>query len=378
MRDLILPGLLALCLLAAPVFSHEPDEERADDQTVEGVPPAGVEPGDGDGEATPTGPALTIGDVAPDLEGLSWRYGRRPEPGEDGITVILFWATWSLEGTAGFELVSYLSEFAYDERVSYITITPEPIGRIDAYLERRHEDENDPVVPVTCDPELRTVASHMWAAGEGLLPTVFIIDAQGRLAWLGDPRDGLETVLDQMLHDSWDLDVHRRARTLLLEARQAQASGDRGAFLLAIVEMSRLSEVYASQGLLAVSILAREDGRAEAAWKLGRFLVERYPRRADVMRSLAMFILDHRGLAGRDLGLALDAARAAVDHTPQADPIMLHTLARAYYANGEYGQAVEWQELALESAKERGDLQLQAKFGRILAQYRRKAGSASL
>jgi tetratricopeptide (TPR) repeat protein len=375
MRDLILPGLIALCLLAAPAPA-EPDEERID-QTVETPPPVEVEPEDADGAAVPVEPALTIGDAAPGLEGLSWRYGRRPDPIEDGITVILFWATWSVEGMAGFELVSYLSEFAYDERVSYITITPEPIGRIDAYLERRHADGNDPVVPVTCDPELRAVASHMWAAGETLLPTVFIVDSAGRLAWVGDPRDGLETALDQMLHGSWDLAVHRRARALLLDARQAQAAGDRGAFLLAIVEMSRLSEVYASQGLLAVSILAREDGRADAAWKLGRFLVERYPRRADVMRSLAMFILDRRELADRDLGLALDAARAAVDHTPQAGPIVLHTLARAYYANGRYGQAVEWQELAVESAKERADLQLQAKFGRILAQYRRKAASAS-
>ena len=67
-------------------------------------------------------------------------------------------------------------------------------------------------VPAGADPDKGKMAqAWMAAAGEDGIPTAFIINGSGQVAWIGHPME-MAKPLAQVVAGKWDLDAAKAAR----------------------------------------------------------------------------------------------------------------------------------------------------------------------
>lgn len=160
-------------------------------------------------------PTLKIGDAAPALTAQAWVRGNpvaRFEPGH--VYVVDFWATWCGGCIMSFPHISGIAK-KYESRVKFISV--------DSYEDLGQKKGKDPVAAVTAflqtpegkrltfDVAVDGAADTMFQAWvkplrRGGFPTTFIIDQEGRIAWVDVNLDHLEWALDQVLARTWDRD----------------------------------------------------------------------------------------------------------------------------------------------------------------------------
>jgi tetratricopeptide (TPR) repeat protein len=63
---------------------------------------------------------------------------------------------------------------------------------------------------VAFDKEGKTEASYMQAAEQFGIPTAFVVDKSGRIAWIGHPADSLEEVLTEIFAGKYDIEAAKK------------------------------------------------------------------------------------------------------------------------------------------------------------------------
>lgn len=151
-------------------------------------------------------PTVNIGQPAPSLKVAKWLKGKPVEGFEKGkLYVVEFWATWCKPCIAG---MPHLSELARQYRkdvtvlgVSILERKDTPLSAIEKFVGGMG-DKMDYTVGVE---EGDLMAQHwLKAAGERGIPFSFVIDRQGRVAWLGHPKK-LDKILPQVISGTWDI-----------------------------------------------------------------------------------------------------------------------------------------------------------------------------
>jgi thiol-disulfide isomerase/thioredoxin len=157
-------------------------------------------------------PNLKIGDMAPGLQlrgADEWLKGSpvsRFKKGE--VYVIEFWATWCKPCLAGMPHLSTLAH-KYAGKVTFIAIDIYE-RKMSTYQSRKalvDSMRNQMDFAVAADDSNAMVTAWINAAadqGNGI-PRSFVVDADGRLAWIGYPQGGLEDVLTSVVHRTWNL-----------------------------------------------------------------------------------------------------------------------------------------------------------------------------
>ncbi len=157
-------------------------------------------------------PTLKIGDPAPAIKVQTWLRGQPVTQFEKGKVYVLdFWATWCGGCIMSFPHISGIAE-KYKDRVSFSSIdTKEDIeGKVDALAKVKE------FLPSAWGQQLKlnvAVDGDSGAMWDGWikplrrvgLPTTFVIDQEGRIAWVDVNLDHLEWVLDQVLAKNWDI-----------------------------------------------------------------------------------------------------------------------------------------------------------------------------
>ncbi|MHC5114778.1 MAG: redoxin domain-containing protein [Planctomycetota bacterium] len=173
---------------------------------------------------------LDVGDPAPPLEDLEWITGGQwllPRDGERRIVVLEFWSTTCGPCIASIPELSALRR-QYDPRgVRVVAVTRPEVGNTKAIVERfvqRRGDEMD--YAVAFDAEQTVYRAYMDAAGEIGVPTAFIIDADGRIAWIGHPRASMERVIERVLAGTLDDADARDMRRVDEVTTHASRTGD--------------------------------------------------------------------------------------------------------------------------------------------------------
>ncbi len=149
-----------------------------------------------------------IGQSAPEFKAGRWVKGgpiTRLEPGQ--IYVMEFWATWCGPCIAA---MPHLSELARQHagKVTMIGVnilehsSGEKAERnVDRLIEQKGKDADYPICRDTADDYLK----KQWfdpTRSPGI-PTTLVVDAQGRIAWIGHPKD-VEQVLNELLAGRFD------------------------------------------------------------------------------------------------------------------------------------------------------------------------------
>ncbi|MBV4358725.1 TlpA family protein disulfide reductase [Pinibacter aurantiacus] len=156
---------------------------------------------------------LKIGDAAPALKVEGWAKGR-PLTGfkKSNVYVIDFWATWCGGCIASFPQISAIEE-KYKGKVQFASIDSyEDIG------DNKGKDAVTIVKEFLKTPKGQTLKLNVAVDGKANsmynswikplrrqgFPTTFIIDGEGKIAWVDVNLDQLDWALEQVLAGTWD------------------------------------------------------------------------------------------------------------------------------------------------------------------------------
>jgi len=159
----------------------------------------------------PTDAKLAIGDKAPPIKVHSWVQGeplKALKPGR--IYIVEFWATWC--GPC-YRAMPHLSELSrkYSKELTVIGVntwedklgapTFLAPGKVKDFLKKNPNRMSYRVAIDTRNQDM--AASWLKAAGANSIPTSFVVDKQGKIAFIGHPLD-LEVVIPALISGRFD------------------------------------------------------------------------------------------------------------------------------------------------------------------------------
>jgi thiol-disulfide isomerase/thioredoxin len=316
--------------------------------------------------AAPAAEPLAVGDPAPPLRVKEFVKGEPIKTLDAGtIYVVEFWATWCAPCRESIPHLTKVQQRHPAVTVIGVSVGEPDFGRVRPFVAKMGERMNYRVavddVPAgkTADEGAMKLA-WLDAAETSGLPTAFVVGKDGRIAWIGDPRD-VDAPLAAVVAGTWDVTAAAAAYKLekarvkavsaaLERVKRALKAGDLKA---AITVLDRAvaddPEIERLVGRLKFQLLC-DTGEPERAAAYGRRLVEEVMRdHARNLDALAWSIVapEVTGAKKPDerlVRVATAAAERAVEMTHGTDAGVLATLAHARLAAGDLTAAIELQE----------------------------------
>jgi len=151
-----------------------------------------------------------IGDLAPGLNIKEWVKGTPIDSFKKGKVYVLdFWATWCGPCLAAMPHLSALAN-QYNGQATFAAIDVKESYANFARNDKQIKDFVDQIgnkmsLNVGLMEDTSTVRNWLDAFQIRSIPTSYIIDGQGRVAWIGNPS-GVDTVLQKITNNTWDID----------------------------------------------------------------------------------------------------------------------------------------------------------------------------
>jgi len=311
---------------------------------------------------------LTVGSPAPPLEIKKWIKGTPVTTlGHGTVNVVEFWATWC--GPCKMS-IPHLTELAhkYQGKATFtgVSVWEDPQAKDETYLSRVDSFVKDMGAKmdynVGADGLQATMAkTWMSAAGQNGIPTAFVVDQKGQVAWIGHPMAGLDEVVQKVIDGTYDVKAESE-KAAKEKAEQEQIAKDAeplgksvqaGDLKTARIELDKLIAKHPALGDQLSSrwftfLLAKDE---TAAYAYGKELAHgRLKDNGDLLNSMAWSIVDDNSkLKHPDYSAAVLIARQAAEANHMQDPMSLDTYAYALFKKGDKdaGIAVEEKAIAL-------------------------------
>ena len=179
----------------------------------------------------PEAAKLAVGDVAPEF--VVEKYIKVPEnaqkPESTGsmkfqqgqVYVVEFWATWCGPCKAQFPHLSAMQK-KYKDRVTFIGTNIWEDKSYDAgtlsKVEKFVKDQGDKMAyTIAFDSTGKMSTNWLEAAKQDGIPCAFVVGADGKIAWIGDPREDLEKHVEKALkkasHEPGEVKKHKKDLT---------------------------------------------------------------------------------------------------------------------------------------------------------------------
>ena len=321
--------------------------------------------------------ALMLGDPAPAIQVAEWVQGQpvtRFEPGQ--IYVVEFWATWCGPCKVA---IPHLNELAqeYAGKVRFVgvsvweRISAEKPYAVPQFVKSMGDKMTYTVAADVVTPGVETgpmAGSWMDAAGQNGIPAAFIVNGDGKIAWIGNPM-GIDQPLADIVAGKWDLAAASKKYALDLRLKGAHAALVREvtkakkekdfAGALRAIEAGFASDPALEPyfGLDKYFLLRDAQRPADAASYGQRLVAEVYADNPNALNQLAWTIVDPKSKVAGDYELAVKAAERATALVDWKDASILDTLAVALFKTGRVAQAIEIQTRAVELAKNQPDIE---------------------
>jgi thiol-disulfide isomerase/thioredoxin len=343
---------------------REPEQPKTDGTGAEQLAPAQPQPAK-PSVINPVLPKLLgPGDPAPSIAELVSVSGEKLERFEPGtIYVIDFWATWCGPCIKAMPHMSELAKKYKDKSVKVHGISIwETEMRADKALVDRVRDfvqtSETIAYPISYGGDNGDLARRwMNGAGRSTIPTVFVIDKEGKIAWIGHPMMGLDDALAKIVAGTFDPAKEQEAAKQREDNRQigmrmatrlqqrVQAKDWDAALEIAdnIIEIDPV--MFAPTSVAKMRILVKEIKDAKLAKEWGNVSVEKFKGSSLALREQARLLLESEGDL-RDLELARRLAEAAVAAAPADETETFLVLASVQAAAGDNAGARATLELA--------------------------------
>ena len=319
---------------------------------------------------------LTLGSKAPKLELKKFIKGEEVKSFEKGkIYVVELWATWCGPCRTTIPHLTELQKKYKDLTIIGVAILEEDQDAVPEFVEEMGDKMNYRValdlVPEGEEPtEGKIVTNWMKPAEQQGIPTAFVINGEGKIAWIGHPGE-MEEPLDQIIEGKWDLVAEAKkmedAKALQKKMqatfgrlqklfKEFNEEGDPKDLLAeldtATQDIPDKSDIFK---MIRFQVLALWKDGVDDAVKLGNEIVEsNQGEDPQLLNNIAWFIVDPNRDTKADpklLKLALKVAIKADKIANNEDPSVADTLAKAYFDNGDLSKAVATQERVIELAE---------------------------
>jgi thiol-disulfide isomerase/thioredoxin len=312
-------------------------------------------------KAVPKKPEVTlkVGDPAPPLKATKWLQGTEVTGFSAGkVYVVEFWATWCGPCIVMMPHMSDMQEEFKDKGVTFIGFSAKDPGntqeKVTQFVEKRgpklkysfaYADDRD------------TYDSYMKAAGQNGIPCSYVVDQQGKIAFIGHPMF-LDVVLPRVVEGKWTPDDVKSVTGIEKEIDaifQAFGQPDTDAALKTLAEFEkkhpRLAGIpYFNGPRINLMLRAKkvDEAKATAEKILAKALKQEDPLAlqtvSSVMRSPAA--RPHKEL----LTLSLQAAEAGLKVAGDKDFRALYNMADTHFVMGNRAKAKEFGQKAIAAA----------------------------
>ena len=325
---------------------------------------------------------LKIGDAAPKLQVAKWVQGEPVKEFDPAKAyVVEFWATWCGPCRVSIPHLNELHEKFKDKDLVVIgqDVWERDESLVEPFVKKMGEKMTYRVAMDDKSKEEQGAMAITWmkAAGQSGIPTAFVVNKQGKIAWIGHPMTLKEQVLEDILADRYDLakaaaereqeESNRAQLTELsrkLNTSMRQKEWDDAEKTVTEMEKLLPAGMRSGLGMTRFQILARQ-GNYDAAYKVLGDLSDAEPDNAMLQNQIAWTIATNKELEKRDLILAEKIAERANKAAKGKDPNILDTLARIQFMNGKKSQAVESEQKAVDLAEGK----MKEEFKKFLVSY---------
>jgi thiol-disulfide isomerase/thioredoxin len=318
--------------------------------------------------------ALSIGDPAPKFEIEKFVKGTPVARFEKGKTyVVEFWATWCAPCR---ELIPHLTNLQQQNpQATFVGVSiDEETDKVKPFVDEMGDKMNYRVAIDSRDGNNGRMAKGWIEASDrgGVIPVAFVINGDGRIAWIGHPAD-MEAPLADILAGKWDIAAEAAEyKKAMAEQRIIAKLKDELGVLLkkkdyagaikALDEASKTIELKEEPLLIQMALLAGPGNEPARAFPIAQKLYEQSLKAEDggTLMMIASALADPRGFfpgggSGSrapskltDAKLAALAVRAAergeeLTHSGNAldDAETMMIVAKTYRAAGRTDKAAE-------------------------------------
>ena len=313
------------------------------------------------------GAKLSIGDPAPKLQTGKWVQGDPVTAFDTNhVYVVEFWATWCGPCRESIPHLNELYEKFKDQGLIAIgqDSWEQNEDGVPAFVKKMGDKMTYRVAldDKSTDDKGAMATTWMAAADQNGIPTAFIVNKHGIIAWIGHPMAMTEDLLSQILADKFDIAAfaaqnekqEQEQKQLMEQSRKLQTAmkeKDWDAADAAVTELEKSIPENARIQLVGARVqilLGRKD--YDGACKLAKSASDAHPDNAMLQNELAWMLVAAKGVDPHGLAVAKTIAERANTTTKEKEPGILDTLARAQFMNGLTNEAVATEQKAVDLA----------------------------